>query len=162
MKKKHSSVPKIHTRSGLDSRIEQNTGAQGAITNGAPVPSPQQQPWSQYERGHQKAFVRVPTQGTRNRHQSQRTGGRPVGGADGLNEGGASSGCHHISTDGGVRLSTNTDGRQGTLAGPHSRLWRNRPNYSSLRAEVAPIMIFVVWQCDACFVKNCIPFPLDK
>jgi hypothetical protein len=24
--KKHGSVPKIHTRSGLDSRIEQNTG----------------------------------------------------------------------------------------------------------------------------------------
>jgi hypothetical protein len=87
MKKKHGSVSKIHTRSGHDSRNEQNTGAQGAITNGTPVPTPQQQPWSQYGRGHRKAFVRVPTQGTRNRHQSQRAGGRPVGGADGLNEG---------------------------------------------------------------------------
>jgi hypothetical protein len=44
MKKKHGSVPKIHTRSGLDNRNEQNTGTQGAITNGTPVPTPQQQP----------------------------------------------------------------------------------------------------------------------
>jgi hypothetical protein len=42
MKKKHGSAPKIHTRSGLDSRNEQNTGTQGAITNGAPVPSPRE------------------------------------------------------------------------------------------------------------------------
>jgi hypothetical protein len=40
-KKKHSSVPKIHTCSGLDSHNEQNTGTQGAITNGTPVPPPQ-------------------------------------------------------------------------------------------------------------------------
>jgi hypothetical protein len=41
MRKKHGSVPKIHTRSGPDSHNEQNTGIQGAITNGTPVPPPQ-------------------------------------------------------------------------------------------------------------------------
>jgi hypothetical protein len=41
MRKKHGSVPKIHTFSGPDSRNEQNTGIQSAITNGTPVPSPQ-------------------------------------------------------------------------------------------------------------------------
>jgi hypothetical protein len=41
IRKKHGSEPKIHTCSGLDSRNEQNTGIQGAITNGTPVPSPQ-------------------------------------------------------------------------------------------------------------------------
>jgi hypothetical protein len=40
MRKKHGSVPKIHTRSGPDSHNEQKTGIQGAITNGTPVPSP--------------------------------------------------------------------------------------------------------------------------
>jgi hypothetical protein len=43
MKKKHGSVPKIQTRSGLDGRIEQDTGIQGATTNGTPVPSSRQQ-----------------------------------------------------------------------------------------------------------------------
>jgi hypothetical protein len=33
-------VPKIHTCSGPDSRNEQDTGTQGAITNGTPVPPP--------------------------------------------------------------------------------------------------------------------------
>jgi hypothetical protein len=41
MRKKHGSVPKIHTCSGPDSHNEQNTGIQGAITNGTPVPPPQ-------------------------------------------------------------------------------------------------------------------------
>jgi hypothetical protein len=41
MRKKHGSAPKIHTRSGPDSHNEQNTGIQGAITNGTPVPPPQ-------------------------------------------------------------------------------------------------------------------------
>jgi hypothetical protein len=40
MRKKHGSVPKIHTRSGPDSHNEQDNGTQGAITNGTPVPSP--------------------------------------------------------------------------------------------------------------------------
>jgi hypothetical protein len=40
MKKKHGSVPKIHTCSGPDSHNEQDTDIQGAITNGTPVPSP--------------------------------------------------------------------------------------------------------------------------
>src|SRR5690242_1478411 len=40
MRKKHGSVPKIHTCSGPDSHNEQNTGTQGAITNGTPVPPP--------------------------------------------------------------------------------------------------------------------------
>jgi hypothetical protein len=41
-------VPKIHTRSGVDSHNEQNTGTQGAITNGTPVPSPRVQTTPQY------------------------------------------------------------------------------------------------------------------
>jgi hypothetical protein len=41
MKEKHGSVPKIHTCSGPDSRNEQETGTQGANTNGTPVPPPQ-------------------------------------------------------------------------------------------------------------------------
>jgi hypothetical protein len=41
MRKKHGSVPKIHTCSSPNSRNEQNTGIQGAITNGTPVPPPQ-------------------------------------------------------------------------------------------------------------------------
>jgi hypothetical protein len=68
MKKKHGPVPKIHTCSGPDSHNEQDTGTQSAITNGTPVLSPQQQLWSQDGRGHRKALVRVPTQGTRTRH----------------------------------------------------------------------------------------------
>jgi hypothetical protein len=67
----------------------------------------QQQLWSRDGRDHRKALVRVPAQGTRTRHQSQRAGGQPIGGADGLDSGEASPGCHHVSTDGGVRLSTN-------------------------------------------------------
>jgi hypothetical protein len=38
MRKKHGSVPKIHTCSGPDSHNEQDTDTQGAITNGTPVP----------------------------------------------------------------------------------------------------------------------------
>jgi hypothetical protein len=41
MRKKHGSTPKIHTCSGPNSRNEQNTGIQDAITNGTPVPPPQ-------------------------------------------------------------------------------------------------------------------------
>jgi hypothetical protein len=98
MRKKHGSVPKIHTCSGPDSHNEQNTSIQGAITNETPVPPPQvrttphdwgacgatedrrtarrlqQQLWSQDGRGHRKALVRVPARGTRTRHQSQRAG----------------------------------------------------------------------------------------
>jgi hypothetical protein len=40
MRKKHDSVPKIHTCSGPNSHNEQDTGTQGAITNGTPVPPP--------------------------------------------------------------------------------------------------------------------------
>jgi hypothetical protein len=40
MRKKHGSVPKIHTYSGPDSHNEQDTGTQGAITNRTLVPSP--------------------------------------------------------------------------------------------------------------------------
>jgi hypothetical protein len=39
MRKKHGSVPKLHTCSGLDSHNEQkNPGIQSAVTNGTPVP----------------------------------------------------------------------------------------------------------------------------
>jgi hypothetical protein len=41
MRRKHGSVPKIHTCSGPDSHNEQDTSTQGAITNGTPVPPPQ-------------------------------------------------------------------------------------------------------------------------
>jgi hypothetical protein len=41
LRKKHSSVPKIHTCSGPDSRNEQDISIQGAITNGTLVPPPQ-------------------------------------------------------------------------------------------------------------------------
>jgi hypothetical protein len=41
MRKKHGPVPKIHTCSGPDSRDEQDTDTQSAITNGTPVPPPQ-------------------------------------------------------------------------------------------------------------------------
>ena len=42
MRKKHGSVPKLHTCSGLDSHNEQKTLAfEDAITNGTPVPPPQ-------------------------------------------------------------------------------------------------------------------------
>jgi hypothetical protein len=111
--------------------MNKNTGIQGTVTNGTPVPPPQvrttstpgslrgdksratrqrplqQQLWSQDGHGHRKALVRVPAQGTRTRHQSQRAGGRPVGGTGGLDGGEAFPGCHHVSTDNGVRLSTN-------------------------------------------------------
>jgi hypothetical protein len=56
-----------------------------------------------------------PPEGSRSRPHSrdanpilkQRAGGRSVGGTDDLDGGEASSSCHHVSTDGGVRLSTN-------------------------------------------------------
>jgi hypothetical protein len=52
MRKKHGSAPKIHTCSGPDSRNEQKTGIQDAITNGTPVPPPQvrttPQDWGAY------------------------------------------------------------------------------------------------------------------
>jgi hypothetical protein len=41
MRKKHGSVPKLHTCSGLDSRNEQKHCIRSAITNGTPVPPPQ-------------------------------------------------------------------------------------------------------------------------
>jgi hypothetical protein len=41
MRKKHGFVPKIHTCSGPDSHNEQDTGTQGAITNGTPAPPSQ-------------------------------------------------------------------------------------------------------------------------
>jgi hypothetical protein len=41
MRRKHGSVPKIHTCSGPDSHNEQDTSTQGAITNGTSVPPPQ-------------------------------------------------------------------------------------------------------------------------
>jgi hypothetical protein len=41
MRKKHGSVPKIHTCSGPNSHNEQDTGTKGAITNRTLVPPPQ-------------------------------------------------------------------------------------------------------------------------
>jgi hypothetical protein len=41
MRKKHGITPKIPRCSGPDSHNEQDTGTQGAITNGTPVPPPQ-------------------------------------------------------------------------------------------------------------------------
>jgi hypothetical protein len=98
MRKKHDPVPKIHTCSGLDSHNEQKhwhsrchyKRNSDSVPAGMNNPTPgslrgdefwasrqrplQQQPWSQDERGHRKALVRVPAQGTRTSHQSQRAG----------------------------------------------------------------------------------------
>jgi hypothetical protein len=89
----------IHVQAPI-ATMNKNTGIQGAITNGTPVSPPQvrttphdwgacgatkhrrtahrrplqQQPWSQDGRGHREALVRVPAQGMRTSHQSQRAG----------------------------------------------------------------------------------------
>jgi hypothetical protein len=78
MKKRHGSVPKIHTRSGLDSRIEQNTGAQGANTNGTLVPSPRQQRWPQGGRRCNLALAHADARGARTSTKSRRPGVRMV------------------------------------------------------------------------------------
>jgi hypothetical protein len=78
MKKKHGSAPKIHTLSGLDSRNEQNTGIQGANTNGTPVSSPQQQRWPQGERRCNLALTHADARGARTSTKSQRPRARMV------------------------------------------------------------------------------------
>jgi hypothetical protein len=121
MRKKHGSVPKIHTRSGLDSRNEQkhwhsrchykrNSGSNP--TSAAMIPvwtrPPEgfrSRPYSRDAKQTSKPKSRGPARGRRRRPQW----------------GGAASGCHHISTDGGVCPSTNADGRRGAPTGPHSR-----------------------------------------
>jgi hypothetical protein len=78
-----------------------------------------------------------------------------VGGADGLDEGGASSGCHHSSTDGGVRLSTNADGLQGAPAGPHSRPRRESEEEGGMLhpSWVATVRLPPAWLEDASSVE---------
>jgi hypothetical protein len=78
MKKKHGSVPKIHTRSGLDSRIERYTSTQGAITNGAPVPSSLQQRWLQCGRRCSLALAHADARGARTSTKSRRPRARVV------------------------------------------------------------------------------------
>jgi hypothetical protein len=78
MKKKHDSVPKIHTRSGLDSRIEQDTSIQGANTNGTPVPSPRQQRWPQGGSRCNLALARADARGARTSTKSRRPRARMV------------------------------------------------------------------------------------
>jgi hypothetical protein len=74
MKKEHGSAPKIHTRSGLNSRIEQDTGTQGANTNGTPVPSPRQQRWPQGGSRCNLALARADARGARTSTKSRRPG----------------------------------------------------------------------------------------
>jgi hypothetical protein len=78
MKEKHGSVPKIHTRSGLDSHNEQNTGIQGANTNGTPVPSPRQQRWPQGGRRCNLAITHADARGARTSTKSRGPGARMV------------------------------------------------------------------------------------
>jgi hypothetical protein len=78
MKKKHGSAPKIHTCSCLDSRNEQNTGIQGANTNGTPVPSPRQQRWPQGGRRCNLALAHTDARGARTSTKSRRPGARMV------------------------------------------------------------------------------------
>jgi hypothetical protein len=95
MRKKHGSVPKLHTCSGLDNRNEQthwrskchhkrNSGSVPAGTSGlgpagrrssggSPVTSAAAA-MVPGRRGHRGALVRGPAQGTRTSHQSQRAG----------------------------------------------------------------------------------------
>ena len=121
MKKKHGSVPKIHTRSGLDSHNEQkhwhsrchykrNSGSDP--TAAAMIPVRARPPEGFRSRPHSRDVKQ--TSKPKNRGPARGRHRRPQWG-------GASSGCHHISTDGGVRLSTNGDGMQGAPTGPHSR-----------------------------------------
>jgi hypothetical protein len=76
MKKKHGSVPKIHTRSGLDGRIEQGTDIQGANTNGTLVPSPRQQQWPQGGSRCNLALARADARGARTSTKSRKPGAR--------------------------------------------------------------------------------------
>jgi hypothetical protein len=118
---KHGSVPNLHTCSGLDNHNEQkhrhsrchykqNSGSDPTAAAMIPVRARppegfRSRPHSRDAKQTSKPKSRGPARGRRRRPQW----------------GGASSGCHHISTDGGVRLSTNADGLQGAPAGPHSR-----------------------------------------
>jgi hypothetical protein len=74
MKKRHGSVPKKHTRSGLDNHNEQNTGTQGAITNGTPVPTPRQERWPQGGSRCNLALARADARGARTSTKSRRPG----------------------------------------------------------------------------------------
>ena len=95
MRKKHGSVPKLHTCSGLDSHNEQkhwhskchykrNSGSvpagmsnlepAGRRTSGGPPVTSAAAAMVPGGRGRRRALVRVPAQGTRTSHQSQRAG----------------------------------------------------------------------------------------
>jgi hypothetical protein len=71
-------MPKIHTCSGPDSRNEQDTGIQGANTNGTLVPSPRQQRWPQGGRGCNLALAHADARGARTSTKSRRPGARMV------------------------------------------------------------------------------------
>jgi hypothetical protein len=55
-----------------------------------------------------RALAHVPTGGARTSRQGRRAGGPTAGGADDLVGGETFSGCHHLSTDDGSHLPTNT------------------------------------------------------
>jgi hypothetical protein len=78
MKKKHGSMPKIHTCSGPDSHNEQNTGTQSANTNGTPVLTPQQQRWPQDGRRCNLALAHADARGARTSTKSRGPGARMV------------------------------------------------------------------------------------
>jgi hypothetical protein len=120
MRKKHGPVPKVHTYSGPDSCNEQrhrhsrcqckrNSGS--VPTAAAMVPGRTRPPEGSRSRPHSRDV---------NQTLKPKSRGRSIGSANGLDGEEASSSCHHVSTDGGVRLSTNADSWQGAPAGPHS------------------------------------------
>ena len=95
MRKKHGSVLKLHTCSGIDSHNEQrhwhprchhkrnsgsvpegtsDLGPTGRRTPGGSPATSAAAAMAPGERGHRKALVRGPAQGTRTSHQSQRAG----------------------------------------------------------------------------------------
>jgi hypothetical protein len=130
MRKKHGSVPKIHTCSGPDSHNEQTPALK------VPLQTELRFRPRGYEQPPHRGACRAtssgrlasdlcsssygprtdqPPEGSRSRPRSRdanqtlkpKSRSRSVGDADGLDGGEASSSCHHVSTDGGVRLSTN-------------------------------------------------------
>jgi hypothetical protein len=78
MKGKHGSALKIHTCLGPDSHNEQDIGTQSAITNGTPVPSPQQQRWPQGGRRCNLSLAHADARGARTSAKSRRPAARMV------------------------------------------------------------------------------------
>jgi hypothetical protein len=90
-----------------------------------------------------KALTHIPTRGARTSRQGRRAGGPTAGGADDLIGGETFSGCHHLSTDDGTHLPTNTAPAsarppQSAPAGPHSRSRHENKNGTVPEHEYRP------------------------